>query len=138
MSLFNCNCERNNTCTAAAVVASIIVGIITAFLQITGVITVTTAFLWVVLGVSVVYLAVLLITAAINGESHVLRCLCTALNALLIGILGSALVAVILLATGIVATSIVSAILVGLLLLFAALILTSTACLIRCLFNCRD
>lgn len=136
MSLFSC--ERNNNCTAVAVIASIVVGIITAFLQITGVITVSTVFLWVVLGVAVVYLAVLLVTAALKGETSAFRCVCAALNAALVGVLGSVLFSVVLLAVGIVATSVTSAIIVGLLLLFASLILTSSACLVRCLFNCRD
>ena len=58
-----CNCRNN--CTSIAVVVSIIIGIITAFLRITGVITATPAFLWVVFGIAVVYLAVVLTTTAI-------------------------------------------------------------------------
>ena len=59
-----CNCRNN--CTSIAVVVSIIIGIITAFLRITGVITVTPAFLWVVFGIAVVYLAVVLATTAVR------------------------------------------------------------------------
>ena len=55
------------------------------------------------------------------------------LNTLLAGVLG-----VILLAVGIVATSILSAILVGVLLFFFSLTLTSTACLVRSLADCRN
>lgn len=57
MPLCNCNCRCS--CTGAAVIASAVVGVLAAFLQITGVITVTPAFLWVALGVAVVYLGVL-------------------------------------------------------------------------------
>jgi Kef-type K+ transport system membrane component KefB len=48
------------------------------------------------------------------------------------------LFALVLLAVGIVATSVLSAILVGITLFFFALMLTSTACLVRCLVNCRS
>lgn len=133
MSLFGCNCRCN--CTFAAVVAAIIIGVVAAFLQITGAITVTAAFLWVVLGIAVVYLAVLLLSAFL-GRREGTTCLCSSLNAVLIGILGSALFAVVLLAVGIVATSVVSAILVGLLLFFLFLTLAGTACAVRELSDC--
>lgn len=129
MSLLNCDCKRN--CLLWAVIASVILGIVTAFLQITGIVTVTTAFLWVILGVAVVYLAVVLIAAALSDTS----CPDAIINALLAGILGTVLFSVILLAVGIVATSPVSAILAGLALLFFSLTLTSTACYVKCLNN---
>ncbi len=129
MSLFNCDCKRN--CVLWAVIASVIVGIVTAFLQITGIITVTAAFLWVILGVAVVYLGVVLLAAALSDTS----CPNSIINALLAGILGTVLFSVILLAVGIVATSPVSAILAGLALLFLSLTLTSTACYVKCLNN---
>ena len=134
MALFNCDCRCN--CTLLAVISSLIIGIITAFLQITGVITVGTAFLWVVLGIAVVYLAVLLVATALNGDKDNCGCICAILNSVLAGILGSALFAVILLAVGIVAASVVSAILVGLLLFFLSLTLTSSACLVKCIADC--
>lgn len=130
MSLFNCNGKNN--CTLAAVIASVIIGIITAFLQITGVITVTPAFLWVTFGIAVVYLAVLLATASMAQGTGASACIGTALNALLIGILGTILFSVILLAVGVVATSAISAILSGLLLLFFSLTLTGSACYVKC------
>lgn len=129
MSLFNCDCKRN--CVLWAVIASVLVGIVTAFLQITGIITVTPAFLWVILGVAVVYLGVVLLAAALSDTS----CPSSVINALLAGILGTVLFSVILLAVGVVATSPVSAILAGLALLFFSLTLTSTACYVKCLNN---
>lgn len=63
--------------------------------------------------------------------------MCTILNALLAGLLGTIFFALVLLAVGIVATSILSALLVGLLLLFFSLALTNTACLVRCLTDCE-
>lgn len=134
MSIFGCRCRCS--CLLAAVIASVILGVVTAFLQITGMITVTTAFLWVVFGIAVVYLGVLLVAVALTGGEEASECLCATLNALLAGILGTALFAVVLLAVGIVATSILSAVLVGALLFFFSLVLTGTACLVRSLTGC--
>ena len=134
MSIFGCRCKCN--CLLAAVIASVIVGVVAAFLQITGMITVTPAFLWVVLGIAVVYLGILVLASARCCPEEASGCLCTALNALLVGILGAALFAVVLLGIGIVATSILSAVLVGLLLFFFSFTLSATACLVRSLFTC--
>jgi len=136
MALFSCSCKRD--CTLLAVVASLILGIVGAFLQITGTITVTTAFLWVALGIGVVYLAVLLLSTALSRRAECRACRCRSLEAVLTGILGTILFAVVLLAVGIVATSVVSAVLVGLLVASLALTFTGTACLVRCLADCDD
>ncbi len=138
MSLFNCHCSCKGSCTIGAVIASVIIGVVTAFLQITGIITATPAFLWVVFGIAVGYLAVLVAATALARRTERANCLCNSIKALLAGILGSILLATVLLAVGIVATSILSAILVGLLLFFFALTLTSSACLITCLADCDD
>lgn len=134
MSNFGCHCKCS--CQLAAVIASVVIGVVTAFLQITGVITVAPVFLWVALGIAVVYLGVLVVAAALSGREEATGCLCAALNTLLIGILGTVLFALVLLAVGIVATSILSAILVGILLFFFSLTLTSSACLVRSLADC--
>ena len=136
MSLFNCNCRCN--CSAAAVVVSALIGVISAFLQITGVITVTPVFLWVVFGIAVVYLGLLVGATLLTGRGIPSRCKCATLTLVLLGILGTVLLAVVLLAVGIVATSVVSAILVGVLLFFFWLILTGTVCLVRYLSDCGD
>ena len=94
-----CNCNFRCSCTLVAVIASVILGVVAAFLQITGVITVTPTFLWVVFGTALGYLGLLL-------------------------------------AVGVIATSVVSAILVGLLVLFAALTVTGSACFVRCVTDC--
>ena len=130
-----CNCRNN--CTSIAIVASIIIGIITAFLRITGVITVTPAFLWVVFGIAVVYLAVVLATTAIAEREDTGKCVCPTLSVLLIGILGTVLLSVVLLAIPFVTTSIVGAIVTGLLLLFFSLTIGATACLAKCLAKCN-
>ena len=132
MRAFGCNCRCN--CSAAAVAASAVIGVIAAFLQITAVITVTPVFLWVIFGISVAYLAGLALTACRCQEAD--RCTCSALDTALVGILGTVLFSVVLLAVGITATSVVSAILVGLAVGFFALILSAAACLVRSLFGC--
>lgn len=134
MTICNCKCS----CTLFSGIASLIIGILAAFLQITGTITVTVAFLWVVFGIGVGSLGFLLIAGAVHQQCTRCGCTCVALNAILAGILGSILFAVILLAAGITATSIVSAILVGLTLLFFSLLVTSAACLIQNLFQCDN
>ena len=137
MGSFNCNCKCKCLCTLIALIASIVIGIVTAFLQITGVIGITTTFLWIVLGVAIVYLAVLLATAPFAQRSTC-KCLCSAINALLIGILGAILFSIILLAIGIVATSVTTAILSGLILVFFSLTISSAACLIKSLTSCEE
>ena len=127
-----CNCNFRCSCTLFAIIASVILGVVAAFLQITGIITVTPVFLWVVFGIAVGYLGILLAT---GGRTE--GC-CAAVRTVLAGILGTILFSVILLAVGIVATSVVSAILVGLLVLFAALTVTGAACFVRCVSDCES
>ncbi len=128
------NCDRRHSCTDAAVVASLIVGIVTALLTFTAVITVAPVFLWVVFGIAVAFLAVILLTAAFGGR-EVRLCINSVLAALLTGILGSILTSLILLAVGFAATSIVGAIVTGAMLVFFSLIITVAACLARCLVS---
>lgn len=124
-------------CTVIAVAASLILGVIAAFLTITEAITVTPAFLWVLLGISVVYLAVSLVAAALfrNGccES-----LCSIVNALLAGTLGTILISVVLLGVEFAAASVLGAVLTGTLIFFFFLTVTATACLVRCFYNCNS
>ncbi len=133
MGSYNCCCKRS--CGLIAVVVSAIVGVVAAFLQISGTITVTPVFLWAAAGVAVVYLGVLVASAA-RGECR--GCLCPSLNAVLAGILGTVLFSLVLLAVGIVATSVLSAVLVGLVVAALALALTGSACLVRCLSGCEE
>ncbi len=133
----NCGCGCRNNCTALAVIASIIIGVITTVLRITAVITVTPAFLWVLFGIAVVYLLISLIAAPLIRSTGVRGCVCTILPLLLLGILGTVLTAVILLGITFAATSIAGAIITGLLLLFFSLIITSTACLVKCTVGCQ-
>jgi len=135
MNILNCSCREN--CIALSGVASIILGIIAAFLNFTAVIAVTPAFLWVLFGIAVVYLAVLLVTSAVSGSGRN-RCFCTVLPTLLAAILGTVLLAVILLAISFAPASVLGAILVGALITFFSLLLTSTACLVKCVAGCEQ
>ena len=131
-----CNCSCRCRCTLAAVIAGVILGVVAAFLQITGAITVTTAFLWVAFGIAVGYLALLLASAACRRCD--MGCLCANLGLTLLGILGTALLSVILLAVGITATSVVSAIAVGLLVLSLTVTLGGAACYVRAALGCGE
>ena len=132
MSTSDCSCR--GTCTSVALIVSIAVGIIAAFLKITAAITVTPAFLWVLFGIAVVYLAVLLIASvSVRCCENFPCCIRSILAVLLVSILLTVLFSVVLLAIEFVATSIIGAVITGLLLLFFSLTLTETACLIRCL-----
>lgn len=125
--------ENRRDCVGLAAIASVILGVVAAFLRITAVITVTPAFLWVALGIAIGYLAVLLAVSGSWPNTSACRCCSNALTAVLTGILGTALVSVVLLAISFVATSIVGAILVGLLILFLSLTVSATACHVQCL-----
>ena len=129
----SCSCNRGAQCSLLAIAASVIIGIITTLLTITAVITITPVFLWVVLGIAVVYLAVNLLVSAKVRCCGTCRCIDTPLSLVLVGILGTILTSIILLAVSFAATSVLGAIIAGALLLFFSLFITSTACLIRCL-----
>ncbi|MBR5540691.1 MAG: hypothetical protein IKU56_04855 [Clostridia bacterium] len=129
MAFFGYGCR--NTCTSIAVVASLIIGVVTAFLRFMAVITVTPAFLWVTFGIAIVYLAILLANALFAENNAEQACIGKTINAILIGILGTVLVSVVLLAIAFAATSIIGAIITGALLFFFSLIITATACLIK-------
>lgn len=133
--MINISCDCKSDCTTLGVLAGIVIGIITGILRYTAIITVTPAFLWVVLGIATVYLAVLLFNAG-KYRTGGRFCRCRSLKTLLYGILGAALLAVVLLAVPFAATSVLGAILTGLLLTFLSVIFTSTACLVFCTADC--
>lgn len=128
-------CENRYDCTTLGVVASLIIGVIAAFLTITAVITVTPAFLWVLLGVAIVYITVALLSVSLSrGRAYC----CGSLGAALIGALGTILFSIILLGVTFAATSVIGAIFVGLLLFFFSLLISATVCYIKCVASCAD
>ncbi len=124
-------------CTFIAVVVSLIVGIVTAFLRITGTITLAPAFLQVLLAIAVAYLGLTLISGAIYRDGCC-EGLCSIITALLSGVVGTILLAIVLLNIEFAIASVIGAIITGALLFFFFLTVTSTACLVRCFFNCGD
>ncbi len=132
------NCQCNCRCTLWTIIVAVAVGVLAAFLQITDMITVTPAFLWVLLGIAVVYLAVLVVASALSGEENGCGCLCTLLNTLLVGVLGTILFSVVLLGIGTTAGSVLSAVLVGLLLLSFGLTVGGSACYVKCKSGCGN
>lgn len=132
------NCEKKRDCTGIALIASLIIGILAAFLQITAVITLTPIFSIVALGIAIVYLAVTLIATSLSQGIAECNGCCVPLSAVLLGILGTILFAVILLAITFAATSIIGAIVVGVLFFFFSLMITTTACLAKCFASCGN
>ncbi len=132
-----CNSVFRCPCVLAAGIVSLIVGIVAAFLQITGMIAIGTPLLWVLLGIAVVYQGLLVVAAALDRSEERCSCLCAVLRALLAGILGTILFAVILLVVDIAAGSLLGALLTGLLLFSFALTLTASACFVRSLLGCE-
>lgn len=132
------NCESKWDCSGIAIISSLILGIIAAFLQITAILEIPSTFLIVTFGIAVVYLAVTLVSVSLSQQSITCRSRCNTLSTLLFGILGTILFSVILLAIDIAATSVIGALLTGALVFFFTLMLISTACLTKCLINCND
>lgn len=128
-------CITRRDCTLVALIASTIVGIVTAFLRITGVITIPPVFFWVIFGISVGLLAITLVAVTSAGNTDNCGCKEKALSTQLVSLLATILLALILLAIEFAATSVIGAILTGLALLFFSLSLGSTACLIKCYAN---
>jgi len=133
-----CSCHYTRNCSIAALIASLILGVVAAFLQITAVITITPVILWVLFGIAVGLLAVLTLASALLVRCSTCKELCPILRTVQLGILGTVLFAGILLTVGITATSVISAILIGLLLFFFSLALTSLTCYIQCIMDCEE
>ncbi len=126
------NCDCRNDCLIFSLAAAILVGVITAILRFTAIITVTPAFLWATFGIAVVYLALLLVTSLVTNDFETAQCSrCRVLTTLLLSLLGTILFSVILLAVTFAATSSVGALLNGILLGFFTLALASSACLVK-------
>ena len=123
----SCGCTRD--CVFWGLIVSLAIGVLVAFLRVTAVITLGTTALVVALGYAAVYLALLTIFRRSAG-------CCRALLALLIGLLGTILTALILLAFSFAATSIIGAIITGLLAASVTLSLTASGCYIRCDADC--
>ncbi len=128
MNRTNC-CNSSNECLIISIAASVVIGIVAVILTITGIVAVTPAFLWVLFGIAVVYLAIAFIISSLRRFSAPCSSRSTVAT-FVAGVLGTILLSVILLAIVFPATSALGAIFVGLLLASFSLIITSTACLV--------
>lgn len=129
-------CNSRRDCTLWALIVSLIIGIVAAFLQITAVVTLPAAALVGAFVLAVVYLATILVVSVLLRAQFEWECLGHAVNAVLAGILVTALTAATLLVIPFAATSIAGAIITGILAAAVSLTLTATACLVRCLTGC--
>ena len=121
-----------------ALIAGVILGVVAAFAQITGAFALTPANLTAALEIAFAALGILLVTASLDCRQTGRRCRCTALNALLAGILGTVALAALLLVVGITATSVLSALLVGIGVFFFTLLVGAAACYLRALAGCEE
>ncbi len=130
------NCNRRVECGFLAIAASVIAGVVAAIAQFTAIITLTPVFYIVALGVAVLFLAVLL---ALTPNLYKTACQgCNGnLKLATIGILGTIVTSIILIAVGFAATSVLGAIFVGLLAASFALAITSIVCAVNCTGECR-
>ena len=134
--MLNCCCENRLSCTLGSITASIIVGIVAAFLRYFAVIAPTAAFWWVLFGIAVVYPAVILLAGSACG-GYEGACVCSVLPGILTGIAGTIVASLVLLGITFAATSIIGAIITGLALGFFTLLIASILCLIVCKAGCR-
>ncbi len=131
-----CNCKFD--CVGIGLIASILLGVVAAFLRYSAVITVTPAFLWVLFGVGIGILVLSLFFAVRVRSNTVRECTCEILPSVLTGVLGTILTSVILLGITFVATSVLGAVITGAAIFFFALTITSWSCLVSCAAGCAD
>lgn len=130
------NCTNSNKCLIVAIASSVVIGIVAAVLRITGIITLTPAFLWVVFGIAIGFLAIALILSAVNRFERYENT--ATVRTFIAGVLGTILFSLILLGITFAATSAIGAVLTGLLLASFALIITTLACFILKNYNYED
>ena len=135
MALIDCGGKRSCACTLYSIFSSVIFGIVAVILRLCGLVAFQPAFLWVLLIVSLVYLTVLIAAPAYGN--HLRECKCTILNTLLAGILGTVVFSGLLLGLGCIKWTVLSAVLGGLLIAFFSLMVTNTACFVKCLAFCE-
>ncbi len=137
MGFFNCNCKTG--CTVLGFIISLIAGIVTLILTITGTIAILPLFLWIGFGIAVGLLIVTFLVAAFTDEERKERsCICKTLTTLQFGALGAILTALVLLAVDFGGISVAAAITYGAFIFSFVLLITSVICLARCFASCGD
>ena len=132
-----CDCKNNNDCRLTAIIASVIIGVIAAFLNFSATIVVPQFVLWILFGIAAGFLALTFLIAPMINRCETKHCICSVLSTLLLGIFGTILFALVLVLVDIAAAGLVGSLLAGLLFASFALTLTSVACFIKCLLNCN-
>ncbi len=131
------SCDCRVECAFLAIAASIIAGVVAAIAQYTAIITLTTVFYIVAFGIAVLLLGVLLaLTPTFYKTACQSRCNAN-IKLTTVGIIGTIITSVILIAVGFAATSVLGAIFVGALAAFFTLIITAVVCTINCAGECR-
>ena len=123
-----CGCRRD--CAFWALIVSLVVGVLVAFLTVTAVIVLTPVVAIVALGFAAVYLALLAIFSRRTDGC------CRALKAVLLGLLVTIAAALTILVFSFAATSIIGAIVTGIGAAGATLALTASACYVSCTDDC--
>ena len=138
MGLFNCSCKTS--CTGLGVLASLVAGVVTLILTITGRIAISTLFAQVGFVVAFIFLLLTILVSLYLSDCSLKEgcCICRGLSALHLGIFGTVITSLALLGIGFAATSFVGAFVYGAFAFFFVLIVTSAICLTRCLACCDD
>lgn len=136
--MINTDCGCRTNCNGLSVVASVIIGIITSFLVYTGTVTVTAPFLWTLFGIAVVWLALMFAISALRGNCVENKCFCGGADIFTVGILGTIVASIVLLAVEFAVASVIGAIIKGALLMFFFMIVTSAVCAVKCLSSCGE
>ena len=132
-----CCCKTKCDCTLIAVIASVIAGIIAAFLNFSAVIAVPQPLLWVFFGVALGLLGIALAAAPFTCRCENKECFCASVTSFLVGVFGAVAVALVLLLVDLAAGGLVASLVTGLLFGFFALAITSAGCLVRNLLGCE-
>ena len=132
-----CCCKTKCDCTLIAVIASVIAGIIAAFLNFSAAIALPQFVLWIFFGVALGLLAVSLVAAPFVCRCENKECFCASLVAFLVGVFGTVAAALVLVLVDITAGGLLASLIAGLLFGFFALVITSAGCLVKNLFGCE-
>lgn len=124
-----CRKCNSNECLIIAIASSIVVGIVAGILAATGIIAVTPAFLWVVFGIAIGFLAIAFIVSSLRrfDTPHSARSI---IGLFLAGVFTTVVTSLVLLGVTFPATSALFAVLVGLLLFGFFLIITAVGCIV--------
>lgn len=131
-----CCCKTKCDCTLISVIASVIAGIIAAFLNFSGTIVLPQFVLWIFFGVALGLLALAFAAAPFACRCANKECFCASVTAFLIGVFGAVTAALVLVLVDITAGGLLASLITGLLFGFFALTITSAGCIVKNLFGC--